>query len=130
MSTLIIDPRRQKQTIDFYGLQYGKIAPTDVDAVIELNDKAWIVYEVKYGNKDVPFGQKLCIERMIRDFGSAGKSAIAIILEHDVADPDESIMIAKCIVREIYQGNKWIQQDRTETAKQITDRFMGSIGRV
>lgn len=129
-NSLIMHPERQKQPIDFYGLQYGKIAPTDIDAIIELNDKAWIVYEVKYEGKEVPFGQKLCIERMIKDFSKNGKAAIAIVLEHHVADPNEAIMIANCTVREYFFLGKWVKANKVETAREITDRFMGYIGRV
>ena len=35
---------RKKQIIDFSGLKYGKITPTDIDGLIEYKDKAMMFF--------------------------------------------------------------------------------------
>jgi hypothetical protein len=47
MSKLIRDSNRIKQTIDFSGLQNGKMHPSDIDAVLEYNNQAIIFIELK-----------------------------------------------------------------------------------
>lgn len=55
---------RARQIIDFSGLQYGKITPTDIDGLIEYHDKAILLLEFKYADAEMPRGQKVALERM------------------------------------------------------------------
>ena len=69
MQSRINNPDRMKQLIDFKGLGVdGYIYPTDIDGLLEYKDSEYIIFEVKYGNAEVPFGQKLAIQRMVDDF--------------------------------------------------------------
>ena len=38
------------QINDFSGLQYWKVTPTDIDGFVELSDKGYMFYELKYGD--------------------------------------------------------------------------------
>ena len=47
MSKWIRNSKQVKQSIDFYGIGNDKIHPTDIDAVLEFNNEALILFEVK-----------------------------------------------------------------------------------
>ncbi len=117
---------RAQQINDFGGLRYGTITPTDIDGIIEMHDRGYIIHEVKYRDADVPRGQKLCLQRMVDDFKKAGKKAIAIIVEHYVDDTSEAVDNADCDVREIYMSSVtgWRPPKRPYKLKELTDAFI------
>ena len=45
--SLIRNSKQVKQVIDFTGVQNGKIHPSDIDAVLEFDNDALILIEVK-----------------------------------------------------------------------------------
>lgn len=103
----IHNPRRMKQLIDFKELCVdGCIYPTDIDGVIEYKDSEYILFEVKFENQEVPFGQKLALQRMVDDFTKAGKTAVALICEHRVKNAQRPVVAAWCKVREMYYGKE------------------------
>ena len=113
---------RARQLIDFEGMELGeRVWPTDFDAVIEWHDEAWTVFEAKYLEKHMPTGQRLALERYVKDTHKAGKLAIAAVVEHDVADPEQDVRLAECIVREIYVGGefRWRPPSRDITARTL-----------
>lgn len=122
----IRNPYYAKQLIDFQGLDLdGGLYPTDIDAIIEYHDMEYILVEVKYKNKRVPYSQKLAIQRMIEDFTKAGKRAIALIAEHYESDPRKPVVAANCRVRELYYGEEcqWRAPTRELTVRQAVDDF-------
>lgn len=128
--TKIINPERMKQVIEFTGLQYGTITPTDFDIVIELNDQAWIISEIKHGTKKLPYGQRLALQRAIQDFISTEKKAVAIVAEHYIDDVSQPIVAAECTVREFFPYNtlRWHQAKNNLTLKDCIDYFMEKFG--
>lgn len=99
--------------------------PTDIDALIEYHDMEYILVEVKYKNKRVPYSQKLAIQRMIEDFTKAGKRAIALVAEHYESDPRKPVVAANCKVRELYYGEEcqWRAPAYELTVRQAVDSF-------
>lgn len=119
---------RAKQLVNFKGLNIGKITPTDIDGVIEYKNKAYVFVEVKYKDKELPFGQRLALERLIKDT-SINKQSIAIVCEHSVDDAEQQIEMANCKVRELYLSseNKWRPPTNDITVKQMIDLFIEVI---
>lgn len=117
-----------KQLIDFKGLELdGGIYLTDIDGIVEFRDSEYIILEVKHNNAKVPWGQRLCLQRMVDDFTKSGKKAVAIVCEHRVDDPGKPIVAAFCNVRELYYGGekKWRPPDKPMTVRQAIDGFRG-----
>lgn len=87
--------------------------------------RKYIILEVKHRGAAVPYGQRLAIERMVDDFTTVGKSAVAIICEHQVDDPDKPVVAAYCKVREIYYGKEhiWRPPDGSINVRQAIDCF-------
>lgn len=126
MRGVIENTARKQQIIDFRHLKYGNITPTDLDAYIEYKDKAKIWIEFKYRNAEPPYGQRLAMQRDVKDAEKIGKEAIAIIAEHDVHDTAHSVMADECQVREICykQCFTWRPPKYPCTVKQMVDKFI------
>ena len=126
MESRIHNPKRAQQLIDFKGLEVdGYIYPTDLDGLIEYKDSEYILFEIKYGNADVPRGQRLALQRMVDDFTEAGKEAVAMICEHTVRDTDKAVVAARCRVREIYYGEEreWRSITKKITVREAVNMF-------
>ena len=121
---------RAKQLISFEGMEFGeRIWPTDFDALIDWRNKAWLVFEVKVYDKDVPYGQKLALERFVKDACKAGKRAVAVVVEHTVLDPNQDVTLVDCMVREVFVSgeNRWRPPNRAMTAQEFADTYISYI---
>lgn len=126
MECKIQHPERMKQLIEFKGLELGGgMYPTDIDGIIEYRDSEYIILEVKHNDAEVPWGQRLCLQRMVDDFTKVGKKAIAIVCEHEVDDTNKPVVAALCNVRELYYGEEraWRPPDRSMTVKEAVFSF-------
>ena len=121
---IIISPERARQIKDFSGLLFGTITPTDIDGFIEYQDKAHIVIELKMKGVEVPYGQKLALERLVDDLHIAGKPSLCIIAEHETMNTDRAIDVASAIVVEYRYTKKWFLPPRVDTVRQIIERFL------
>ena len=98
---------RRRQLVDFSGLRFDNITPTDCDGLIEYRNKAYVLFEIKLRDAKVPDGQLKALVRSIDDFKRANKSAILVIAEHDVDNPAQDIDAAKilcldCLIKSAY----------------------------
>ena len=123
----ILYPERRQQIIDFSGLRYGNITPTDCDGIIEYRDQAWVFIEIKYRDTEFPVGQKLMHERLANGLEKAGKKTLIILAEHYVDDPKQTINAAECIVRQIYFKGEWLVPKGKHKLKDVVDRFIASV---
>lgn len=117
---------RAKQLISFEDMDLGpRLWPTDIDAAIEWKDRAWLLFEVKHGDKAVPMGQRLALERFVRDVWRGGKRAVAAVVEHYVADPKKDVRLADCLVREVFVGGefRWRRTKTAMNAKELALAF-------
>lgn len=118
---------RAKQLILFDGLDYdSNISPMDLDGLIEYHDKKRVLIEAKLINTPVPQGERLALERMVNDFGKAGKEALAIIADHKVFDPQEDVHVRECIVRELYYSKekRWRPPKRMISVQEAMNAFL------
>lgn len=117
-----------RQCINFDGLEHGGIGATDIDGLIEIQNRAFVVFEIKHIIGEVPKGQRLALQRMVDCFELAGRKAVAFICEHDVP-VGQDIDASSTIVRELYQGRTWYNvKQLNNTLSQMYDRFCESIG--
>ncbi len=114
--------QRATQGRDFTGLLYGNITPTDLDGLIDFQDRVWIFIEVKYGATPVPFGQRLALERLADAVAESGRAALAIIAEHDTP-AEKDIDVANCRVREYRSTGEWRALSRPVTVRDLIDEF-------
>ena len=105
-SSLIRNSKEVRQTIDFTGVQNGKIHPTDIDAVFEFDNEVLILMEIKKSGNKIPLGQRLLLER-ICDSWHTDKSCV-LKVEHDFYDDTKDIPLGDCYVTAVYYDGKWI----------------------
>lgn len=125
----IYSPERFRQPIIFDGLKWGKKQPTDIDAMLELQGKAYVFFEVKSGNKDVPLGQRIALERLVSDTGRVGKRSVAMVVSHEVENPREPVVLADCLVRELYYSRsmRWVPVNGNQTVRVVLGSFMDMV---
>lgn len=114
---------RAKQINDFTGLQFGNITPTDLDGIIDFQNRVWVIIELKQIGNPLPFGQQLAIERLIDIIASTGKVAVALIASHDTT-PDQDVFVADCLVMEYRYRGAWLIPKGEITVKQAIYYFV------
>lgn len=107
MGSLIKNRNRVKQVIDFTGVQNGAMHPSDIDAVLEFDNKVLILMEIKYKSKPIPTGQRLMLERICDSWHNEGRS-IVLRVEHQHQDENTNIPLDDCTVSSYYHRNKWV----------------------
>ncbi len=122
-------PERYFQVTDFSGLSAGKLSPSDIDGLFEYHDKAYIFYELKYDDAELPLGQRLVYERIATALSRAGKRTVVLVVEHHVADTHETVDVALCRVRQIYFGNEcvWRAPNHPITAGEAKVAFLAYV---
>ena len=138
----IINPDRARQLIEFNSMAMikngKKIYPTDIDGIFDIGGEVWIIYEVKYDNKELTDGQRLLMENFVRAMKAGGKHALAIECEHHVDDPSQNVDLGQCVVRRLLFSSRlkpdgqanWMVPKATgdsRTVKSVTDAFIEYI---
>lgn len=110
---------RYKQLINFSGLRWGNITPTDIDMCIDFQGKCLIFGEFKYGNAPFPQGQKIALEVLC---DKSNVPAIALIARHHVP-PNEFINVSKLAVSEFYWNKKWMKDRKNRNVYELIHAF-------
>lgn len=125
----MIQPGQVRQAVqatqprDFSGLAYGPITPTDLDAVIEVQDRAFVFIEAKYRDALLPRGQELALERLCDTCTHAGKQALCVVARHETEAP-ATIAFAEAVVDRYRIDYQWHRPRReASTVRQIVDWF-------
>lgn len=111
------------QVRDFRNLRFGNITPTDIDGAIEYHNKAYVYIEVKYINSEVPYGQRLFLERQCDDM-SVVKPAISIISFHNT---DGDIDVGNTTVSEYRYKRAWHNPRSRMTTRELVAQFLNLV---
>lgn len=114
---------RARQIIDFSGLRYNNITPTDLDGFFEKGNKVFVFYEYKLNGAKMPHGQKLALERVVDGLAKAGKIAVLFLCRHNEYDPLSDVKAVNAVVEAIYWNESW-HRGQNLTVKEQTDRFL------
>ena len=73
-----------RQVVDFSGLRYGRSHPMDLDGLVEFGGRLFVFFELKFGAKEVPFGQRLALDHIVDAIHNpqAGRYAVCFIAQH------------------------------------------------
>jgi len=55
---------RAQQIINYSGLRYDTITPTDIDGFIDFGNKVFVIMEFKHSDAPLPYGQRLALKRL------------------------------------------------------------------
>ena len=111
----------RNQEIDYSGCRIGKCTPTDIDGIIEFENKLFIIFELKYGATEIIGGQKKCLERIA---DNSRKPFFVLRINHQTP-ATESIDVGNCLVTSFYsnQNNKWNVPEKDITVKDKMDKL-------
>jgi hypothetical protein len=115
-----------KQIIDYSGLRYNNITPTDIDGLIEYKGKAFIFYEFKFNNAPMPLGQRIALTRLVDAIQKGGTPAMLILCSHN-NPASEDIDAAHATAKAIYWQGAW-GDGCGRTVREVTDGFLKYIG--
>jgi hypothetical protein len=111
------------QLKDFSGLRWGAISPTDIDAILEFSNRLFIIVEAKYKNAQVPFGQKLCLERLCDAINDPPNKHCLILLTSHESDGD--IDMGLTVVTQVRENGSWITEIPDVTLREAIDIYRG-----
>jgi hypothetical protein len=115
---------RAAQIRNFSGLRWKNITPTDIDGLIEYQNKCYIFIEAKYGNGELPFGQSLALTRLVDDLR---KPSILFVAIHQTPI-GQDIDMKTTLVSDFYFRGKWHKQNPIYL-KNMIDRFIKKYGK-
>ena len=115
---------RARQIIDFSGIRYGNITPTDIDGFFEYHNEVFVFCEMKLVGAELPDGQRMAIERLVDRCDSNEKHAVAFVCEHTVENPEEDVIAAETIVKTIYYKSGWHTPEGKHKLKCWIDSFL------
>lgn len=121
--SLIKNRNKVKQVIDFTGIQNGKLHPSDIDAVLEFDNKVLILIEVKRKFKSIPTGQRLLLER-ISDSWHDNEKSIVLKVEHECDNENINIPLEDCKITRVYYKKHWV----TLPEPQEFVRYVNNLG--
>jgi len=110
------------QIRDFSGLRFKNITPTDIDGLIEYHNKAYVVIEIKYMGSELPYGQRLALERMCDDLSNS-KQTIGIVASHSSTG---DIDVGNIEVIEMRYRGHWYRRTN-ETVRQLVEKFISWV---
>ena len=114
---------RARQIVAFDGLKYGNITPTDIDGFIEKSNEAFIFFELKYKDAELPAGQKTALIRLVDNLQAAGKKSVLFVGRHEVGNPDVKVIAGNTLVTDFYFNGCW-HKGNNETLQTMIDRFI------
>jgi hypothetical protein len=95
------------QSVLFDDIGTGQFRPTDYDAVLEVDNKYWFAFEVKEGDKKMPWGQSLSYTRTADKWAKCGCVGMVFVVSHNISDSSQPILLKDCLVKRVYMDNLW-----------------------
>lgn len=119
--------KNMSQIIDFSNMKFGNIMPTDIDGLIEYRDMAFMIYEVKYDGAEMPFGQRLALERLA-DALQMCKPTLLMLCSHQQTDNKDIDLHTTIVVEYRFKGD-WHIPVTKFNAYTMTNEFIKKIER-
>jgi hypothetical protein len=116
--------QRAAQLRSFAGLRFGRITPTDLDALIEYHNKAYVLIEVKLEGAEFDGGQKLALERLCDDLEKA-KPTLLIFARHNYPIGHD-IDCGACMIEQYRWQHKWYTA-RYSDVRKLVEKFIAMI---
>ena len=115
MKGLIRNTAKVTRGIDFSGLNSsstmakGSVYASDIDAIMEFNDKHVIMVEIKEEGVPLKMGQRLLLSRLCNAWNQTGRQGIVLFATHS-PDIVGNVGLTQCTVKETY-SSKWTKAD-------------------
>ena len=120
---LFRDKEKARQLHDFAGLRFGNKVPTDIDAFLDLGNRAFVFVEAKYAEAPLPLGQRLALERLCTACVSETRAAYVLVASHNTPAP-EDVDLGAAMVTTIFRDGRWRSPLRELTVREAIDRLL------
>jgi len=117
----IAHPDRARQLINFEGLNFGTITPTDLDGLIDYHNQQFAFLEIKSAGVPLLYGQQTAFERIVDRIEMSGARAALFFAHHTVRDCDQQIDAARTLVIAFYESRRWSSFPGIWTLRQALD---------
>lgn len=125
---LIHNESNLRQIVDFNGLRYGPISPTDIDAQLEFDNRLFIFIEAKFGDAKVPIGQRLALERMCDAIHAPPHRYAVVLVASHQTEKGKNIDLGAAKLTAYRYGGKWKNAtDDTATVRSSVDFFINKV---
>lgn len=115
---------RARQLNSFSGMiRRRNITPTDIDGIIDYGGRAFIILEGKYGDAELPKGQRMALENLANTILSSNKKCAILIYRHYIHNTESEINVSQQLVTEIYWKRKWEKTIKETTVLQAIEMF-------
>ena len=115
---------RANQVINFSGLRINNITPTDLDGLIEWQNKCFILIELKYYvNPEIKTGQRLALERLSDSLNKPNIIFHAIHYNRS----DDDIDAEQAIISRFYHKGTWFKPKREYGLNEAIFGFLEKI---
>jgi hypothetical protein len=102
----------KRQIVDFSGIRFGNITPTDLDAFMDFGNRLFVFVETKFNGASMPYGQRLAIERLCDACNTPpDRYSVAFITSHH---SEGDIDFANTVVTEYRWQGKWIKPNNKD----------------
>lgn len=106
------------QVNDFSQMRWGNITPTDLDAMLDFGNKLFVFIELKHGDAQMPYGQRLALERLVDAIESI--PAYLLIASHNTTS-EKDVNTALATVTSYRYKKMWHIPQRAITVKEAVN---------
>lgn len=117
-------PSRAAQLVDYRGLRWGNITPTNVDGLIDFGARFFFFVELKLRGAPFLLGQRLALANVRAAIVNGGKRCVVLVAEHTQHDPHEEIQAHAAEVIEILDGEVWRKPSRSVRVREAIDHYL------
>lgn len=121
-------PERASQLIEFAGIRFENASPSDIDGLLEIHNKMFVLLEYKHASAPpMSCGQRKAIGRVTDQLGLNGKHSCALIAKHWY--PVGMIIEgANAIVMEVRWNGQWHNiEDQSRTVANCITGFYNYV---
>jgi len=118
---------RATQHIDYSGLRWDKITPSNIDGVLDFSGRLFVFLEFKTVGAPMAFGQRLLFSNLHRAMARNGVACAVLLAEHVTLDPKSAIGASEALVVEILDGPQWRAPLRSVTVREAVESYLRRI---
>ena len=118
----IVHRGRAAQLSNFSGLVFGRATPSDLDGVFDFGGKAFLFFELKFGDTPLPTGQRILLRNLVDAVADGGRPAVAMVARHDAAVGTD-IDAGHSLVSDVYLDGRWRRAMEKPTLMDMCERF-------
>lgn len=115
---------RATQHIDFSGLRWSKITPTNIDGVLDFAKRLFGFLEFKMAGAPFPAGQRYLFEAIRQAIVRGETMCVVLIAEHEAIDARMPIVASTAAVIEILDGPEWRAPLRPVTVREAIETYL------